>query len=439
MNEQRAFEAMNLIDDRFLNEALKPRRRRLRLSIGVAAGIAAVLILFFATVNLFPRAALSLSEIPVLGEIAKAIMLDPSMRACFTNDYAQYVGMRDEADPYHSQVYYMVVDASRISVFFWTDASTLRREYDTGAVFDIESVTDENGAKIPYSGSIYETDVKGLHEYRMDLDGRPVPTAIPFTIRYFQDDWTREVARATYTLNPDTAYAKIVESHVVNATAVIDGQTITIDRVDIYPTQAKLFFNMPSTNDRLLKKLNIVLRDEKGRTYPPRSHGTTGTLTDESEVLSLWYESPYFEKVEYLEAVVTAYSFLSKSEKYGMIDLKTSTIGHMPEGVSLTAMTLDDEGSLEIALKVKISADTVVAGYDGPNGSSWFYESGYSYQPVYWPDAENEMTGIYEEDYEYQVFSIPDYRDGTYSLEWNIGPVVELDEPLMIPLIGREN
>ena len=120
MNDLRAFEAMDLLDDRFLDEALKPRRAaRTRRAFVLAASVAAfVCLALFGVVNLFPSAAVAWNDIPVLGDIARAIILDGSMRACLNNDYAQYVGMRDDGDAYQSEVYYMVVDASRISIFF---------------------------------------------------------------------------------------------------------------------------------------------------------------------------------------------------------------------------------------------------------------------------------------------------------------------------------
>lgn len=445
MNGQQAFEAMNLIDDHFLDEALKPRRRHARLGARIAAGIAAAFLLFCTAVNLFPRAALAMSEIPVLGEIAKAVTLDPSMRACLANDYAQYVGMGDAADPYHSQVYYMVVDASRVSVFFRTDARSLLDDGED-VYFDIDNVTYESGAAVSCSGGIYPTNVKGLYEYRMDLgDGIPVPTAIRFTIRYLRGDGeigidTEDVARAEYTLYPDTTYARIVKTHAIGIRIDIDGQTITIDRIDIYPTQAKLYFTPAATNDKLLKEIQIMLKDQQGQTYPPRAQGVTGTIAN-GEVLSLWYESPYFSNAESLAAVMTAATFFDKSARYGSIDVATNTIGNLPEGVTVASMILNERGALEIALKVQTNEDgigrTAVGGYVGPKGSGWFDESGYSIWTNHWSDALNGFVGEEADGYLYHVFTIPNYQDGAYSLEWELGSRVPLPEPLIIPLFDR--
>ncbi len=441
MNGIDMYQSMELIDDRHIEEALcaKPVKRHAarRVVLKTAAMAAAVFLAFVTTINIFPVTACALSSIPVLGDIARAVTVDPSMKECLAHSYVQYVGESQTVDGYHSEVYCMVVDASRISVFFTSDVPSYP-ENEGEAYFTVERITDNEGNEFSSSWGINETDTENLYECRVDMgDGEPIPDSLRFRIQYFTAaGYSDEVASAEYTLYPDKQYSTVVKSYEVNSKVEIMGQIIHIDRLDVYPTQAKLYFRTDEANTALLKDIAITLVDETGRTYPQRSNGTIGTGSGNGDVLSRWYESPYFGGATTLTAEITAVSFLDKNAQFGTVDYANKTISHLPAGVSVASMILDDNDTLEIALKVPdvITSQVFSITYRDSKGKEYASSSGYQWTSVYFAGYPNDEIHLEEEGYEYQVISIANYRKDTYQVEWLYAPGTALETPIVIPV-----
>ncbi len=431
------FQSMELIDDQYITEALcaKPvkRHRARRAVLRTAAIAAAVFLAFIATINVFPATAYALSDIPVLGDIAKAVVLDPSMKECLSNDYAQYVGESQTVDGYHSEVYCMVVDPSRISVFFTSDVP----EYSENAneiFFGISTSVRQ------VSLGINETGTEHLYEYRIDFsDGEQVPDELNFCLTYQVTDEngnTREVAYAKYTLYPDKQYSNVLKSYEINSTVEIMGQTIHVDRLDVYPTQAKLYFSTDEANTALLNDITIMLVDETGRAYPQRSDGTFGTGAANGDILSRWYESPYFSDAKTLSVQITGVSFLDKNAQLGTVDYKNKTISNMPGRVSVASMIMGHNGTLEIALKVPsdIRSQILSMEYRDMRGNTYTSDLGYMSASAYWYGDPGELICEAVDGYEYQVFSIANYKDDTYQVQWLYAPETTLSDPIIIPV-----
>ncbi len=440
MNGVDFYLSMNLIHDQYLEEALGAmpiKRHKARRFLIRAAVIAAALILaFVAITNLFPATAYALSGIPVLGDLVKAVTFDPSMKACLSNAYAQYVGESQSVDGHHSEVFCMVVDAGRISVFFETDVPAYA-EYEGDAYFSIDRITDNLGSELSYGCGIYETNTKNLYEFRIDLsEEEPVPDSFRFRIQYFTSmGYSKEVACAEYTLVPDKKHSIIVSSFEIDSSVTLMGQTIHIDRLDIFPTQSKLYFSTDDANTALLKDISITLYDELERPYAQRSNGVIGTISNNGNMLSKWYESPYFNNAKTLTATISAVSFLDKSAQFGTVDHANSKITNIPDGVFVASMILDDKGTLEIALKVPEDIACHVASVEYKDMIGNEYSSAYLRTPEYWSDYLGKVICEAETGYEYQVFSISNYKDNTYQVEWIYAPIVELIVPIEIPIV----
>ena len=99
------YEAMNGIYDKYLEESLqaedvidiekhrgklrkhKSKEHKLRSLKRWAVSVAATISLaFVGVVNLFPSIEYAMSDMVLLGDLAKAVTFDPSMRACLENE-----------------------------------------------------------------------------------------------------------------------------------------------------------------------------------------------------------------------------------------------------------------------------------------------------------------------------------------------------------------
>ena len=90
---------MARLKEKYLNEALGKKYRQRPAIVnwwlrgGIAAAVAAAFVIIFAgVVNYFPVTAYAMSKIGFLGDLARAVTLDESMRVCLEKEYAQYVG-----------------------------------------------------------------------------------------------------------------------------------------------------------------------------------------------------------------------------------------------------------------------------------------------------------------------------------------------------------
>lgn len=450
------FEKMDLINDEYIEEALgneavwndddtvdalgKNRMRKIRGWQYKAVAIAAsIVLLFVGIVNLFPETALAMNDVLLLGDLAKAVTFDKSMKACLENEYAQYVGEQQITETgQFSKVYYMVVDASRISIFFKTDVPGFTGE-EGDKSFAVGEVKDLNGKDISWCGSTYQTDIKHLYEFRMDFgeekEREPMPEGISFVIEYFDRDENGDIidrhkpfSKAEYQLYPDTEYSKVQKTYEVNQEIEIEGQKFIIERLEVYPTQAMLCIEADEENSDLLWGITILLQDDKGRTYSERTSGTNRTFdTDSDNLRTKWYESSYFNETKEITAVITDVFLKSKEERYGKISYENKRIEHMPEEVSILEMTLNEDGSLSVSMKAPeqngILYPCVSSQYRDELGNDYEFTDDLGLS-MYTDDPRNVVTSI----------TIPNYKEDNFYIEWTYPEFEKLEKPIEIKI-----
>ena len=464
------YEAMNGIDDKYLEESLqaedvidiekhrgnlrkhKSERHKLKNRQRWAVSVAATIVLaFVGVVNLFPSVAYAMSDMVLLGDLAKAVTFDPSMRACLENEYAQYVG-EEYVTPegYHSKVYYMVVDPSRISIFYKSGAPDNYDEEDIEKVVEhMPEVHSADGREISWTCTFLETDIKGLYEARIDIyEGQEVPDKFNFELdycRYGEEEkrvdpfdgnevYTRasyDFSKAVYTLYPDSKYTTIVDHYEINKDVEIEGQHITVKAVDVYPTQARLYLSCDEDNDKLLTGFEAVLIDDQGREYINKSNGLTSSYDDNGNQAVNYYESSYFVETKSLKIAIREVSLLDKDRQWGDISYENRTIDNMPEGISIDEMKLNDEGGL--ILKLNISKKYKIC-----YGKTIYYQPCQPYNKETGENAESDGAfNVYGEDDEYgrvatEYCLIDDFEENKYEMEWYVGNWIKLEEPVEI-------
>lgn len=463
-------EAMDLIEEKYLEEALGKKYRRkpavvywgARFAM-VAAAAAVFAIAFTGVVNCFPVTAYAMSRMGFLGGLAKAVTFDESMRSCLEKEYAQYVGeKKTAADGNVSEIHCMVVDASRISIFLQTDVPENGRiSYGTNGqiedktVFDVE--LQEGLAEYEYTSMMVNTDVEHLYEYRMDFMDKKIPEKLGFRVNFYEveeDGGETLTSHSDYILYPDTRYAKVVETYQVNKSFSVEGQKITIECLEIYPTQAKLLLHSDKKNTARLNDISVALYDDKGRKYEQNRNGTVGTYEENGNLAAKWYESSYFTDTDSITAVIDSVEMIPGDKRYGMISLKNQSIENMPEGVSIKEMKQEKNGQLKIELNVPAMDNKWISimqwDYIGKEKSEDddvnFVVSGKGMTG----EGEREDSIISEHETDGVIVGkefltgknpsfdethyIPDYSEGDYQAEWLYAPETKLDTPVTVKI-----
>lgn len=464
------FEAMDLIEEKYLEEALGKKYRKkpaivywgVRFAVMITTA-AIFAVAFTGMVNCFPMTAYAMSHMGFLGDLAKAVTLDESMRACLEKEYAQYIGeKKTTADGYVSEIHCMVVDASRISVFFQTDVPEHGRSYGTDGqatdktTFDVE--LPEGLEDYEYASMMINTDVKNLYEYRLDFMDKKIPEKFGFKIIYYEINETGDekiISHSDYTLHPDTKYAKVVKTYQVNKSFSVKGQKIIIESLEIYPTQAKLFLHSDKKNTARLNDISVTLYDDKGRKYEQSKNGTVGTYEENGNLAAKWYESSYFADTDSITAVIDGIEMIPEDKRYGMISLKNQSIENMPEGVSIKEMKQEKNGQLKIELNVPAMDSKWAAimqwdyiGKEEPGGgdnvnfvvsSREITSNGKKEGSII---SEHDTDGVTvgkslsigENPSFNETHYIPDYTEGDYRAEWLYAPETKLDTPVTIKI-----
>lgn len=436
MNGDKLFETMNLIDDQFLDESLETSTIPLTVKhkyfvwVKTIASVAAVFLIFVGTINLFPATAYAMRNIPGLRELVAAVTYDPSMRACLNNEYAQYVGVSSTNHGYSAKVCYMVVDAGSISVFFECDTPRTADNQDS-VFFTIDDRFDSKENVLTGSGGLNETNIKNLYEFRIDLnDNTEIPKSFEFPIRFLcwndnQESFSTVVASIQFTLYPDSYYATVVDSYPINKTLEINGQTIILDKLAVYPTKSKLYFSTDGNNSALLNDIQITLYDEKGNSFPARGEGV---ISNNGEIHDRWYESPYFAKAKSITAVITSVAFMDKDLQKGIISFNNRSIKNIPEGVRVSSMELSGDGTLAVSLEKTPSVRCNDASAQAASMIySDIYGNVYCLNNLYW-HSNDDITLNYED------FEIPNFEENMYLIEWIYAPSVDLSSPIKVEI-----
>jgi len=442
------YEIINGISDTYLEEAFrdegphkqKKRYRWVKMVIYMAASF---MLLFIGVVNLFPSVAFAMNDVFLLGDLAKAVTFDASIRACLENEYAQYVGETQVTeDGHYSKVYCMVVDPSRISIFFETDVSSgIRTE---GDLYFNPYLFTANGEEIDNTTNsrIIFTDVENLYEYRVDFVEGFVPGEVQFLLRNILayrpnvgEDYETAMERNTqsksiYYLYPAEEYRTIVRTFEINETVEIDGQILYLEKLNIYPTQASLWLKTDEDNTAILNDIEVYLYDDRGKKYsePVLSYKRSDSFDQSSSMTKKWFDSAYFSKTDYICVVISAAEFIPKEKQYGEILYENQSISNIPEGVDME-MSLDEAGNLTISLvaafeKWRFFVDLV----DGKTLENAEF--------VYPVETSQARSGDLEDGtfYHYFTYTFPANLAGKYKLKWNYAPKTELEEPIEIIL-----
>lgn len=423
---------------------IKKHHRRFLLLKAPAFSLITAAAAFVLVVNLFPTAAMAMSKVPFLEDLVAAVAFDPSLKIAVENDYVQLVNEKQTKDDTSVTVKYMILDASRISLFFQVDAPVKAGQYK----YDFR---DENGKPLS-AGIVYDTMYESDKLEKIDIeftDGSEIPKELVFQATVTVDPNFHTEQTATY--NPDTGeYNGPSQSHTgtdyaflfplklddsfrknsvslpINQWLDIKGQRIYLDCLMVYPTQARLYISCDPANSAYLKSLAVTFEDENGNCYNPKTNGVTGTYgTDGLNINSLYYESSYFTKAKHLKLSINGISLLDKDKLYGIVQYEKKTITNLPEGVSVSKMELHDS-SLFLTLQAALPKDYSVF----PLFDTLYYDiTGKEYYFNSISTGTDEVNHVSSYDYR-----LVDFKDHYYKFRWSYAPLQTLEEPIEIKI-----
>ena len=393
------------------------RRRRLRPLRSLAAAAAVFVLL----VNVSTPFAQACSNIPILGWLAQAVCFSHSLSSAVEHDWVQKVDQTQRDSGYTLTLENLIVDQKQIHLFYtlaWEDPAC---EYamvyvDSERLSPRPSVLSDS-VNVPQDAGHIVLDYREEQvPDRLDLD---------LTVRPNGDGSPAARFRFQITLDPSlTAVGQILP---VEQWVELDGQQICVDRLEIYPTHARLMLRDSPDNTARLVSLLCRLEDETGRQYE-REGGLSGFSDPDTGFLTeLRLASPYFQQPERLTLRITGAVWQDPEEAEVTVDLAAGTAAGLPEEVQLTGV---DEESDRTVLYFQSPAPPALL----PQRFSWTCRSPEGeWQVTEGGSGTDTDTGLETEDL--HLIGYP-WDQVTLTLNWT--RFTPLDVSLPLPAANQE-
>ena len=347
-------ERLDRTEQRALLRRESARKRRRWFGVP-AVGMAACFGAFVLLVNLSVPFARACGSVPLVRELAKAVAWSPSLSAAVENAYVQPIGQSQTVNGITATVEYVIVDQKQLNIFYTLHSDA----YDN---FSTELPVFSEKQVCSVIGSAFRKPPGTLLCYTMDYQDGDVPDSLTMTFgvttweepnytemapppsRSVEDDMLepREepipeiLAEFTFTLHFDPDFTAKGEVVPVNADFRLDGQSLRVTEVEIYPTHVRVNVEAEAENTAWLRDLEFYLEDEQGARFEPISNGVSGTGDENSPmVISYRLESPYFAECRHLTLHITEALWLDKDMERVRVDLPAGRAERLPDGVTL--------------------------------------------------------------------------------------------------------
>lgn len=404
-----------------VERALKRERasQSKRRAFGIpAASLTACFTAFVLLVNVFPTFAHACGNVPILRELAKAVCWSPSLSAAVENEFVQPIGKSQTMNGITATIEYVIVDQKQVNIFF-----TLEGDYDNlnGEMPQlypdqkcgrfVNDFREPPGSLLRYTLDYGEDDVPDGFTITFGVTTYVEPDigTIPEPMNNSYDDMlepTEEeepdiLAEFTFDLEFDPTFTAKGEIIPVNTDFEMDGQTMTITEVEVYPTHARVEIQGAAENTAWLNSVELYMENENGEIFKPISNGVSATRDPNSPaMLSFRLESPYFADSQSLTLHITGATWLDKDMERIRVDLKDRTAENLPEGVELLSTERRDNGWI-VTFKVKRIRENHSFSVFGHT----FYDAeGKEYQNFSSASSISDEEGYFEE-----IIPLPDY------------------------------
>ena len=421
------------------------RKKRNNLVFKPLIGLAASFALFVLLVNFSTTVADACSGIPVLRELAEAVTFSPSLEDAVDNEYAQQMDIFDQDGDVSGKVEYLIVDQKQVNIFFrlYSDKYeelTIEPNVDGLHGEDIGSHScGMNSFDVP-NGELWSVTIDFVDE---DVpDGMKFKLAIRDLGHLFDEnhDMTEEemeeemfhpegpseeefVAHLEFDLEFDPEFTAKGEKMEVNQIVELEGQKISIETIEIYPTHMRINISDSEKNTAWLKRLDFYIVTDKKEKFEPVEVGITSTgSADTNTMTSYRADSTYFHEAKELKLVITGAEWLNKDMEKVYVNLQTLETGEMPEGVELYSTEEKKSGWL-VRFKVKHRKEDhyhsiMTTNYCDKDGKEYSFNSwSTGFEEDEWSDSENREYYISE-------IRLADYHqdevwlEPVYSHEW---------------------
>lgn len=314
------------------------RCRLQRLITWPAASLTGLVALFVLLVNVSALVANACAQVPFLARLAEAVSFSGTLERAVENNYVQPVGIVRTENGVTLSVEYLIVDQKQVHVFYsLTDEAGRTLSL---VPWDVTAA----GAEVPcviatsYGASVEPGDL--LH-FTLDFTEADVPGELTVYCRAEENlgyGEARTVAEFTVDLAFDPDFVAQGETVEVGKTLTLDGQNVTLETVEFYPTHMRLNFSEDENNTAWLKNLVFTVAVD-GEDLGALGSGISATGSpDTPSILSYRAPSPWFDEGAEVTITITGATWLQKDCLPVTVNLREKTAENLPKGVTLRSV-----------------------------------------------------------------------------------------------------
>ena len=313
----------------------KSRRSRVAFVYRPLAGLAACFVLFVLLVNFSAPIAQACANIPFLRELANAVTFSQSLSDAVENDYIQQMDLAQENNGITAKVEYVIMDSKQVNIFYRLESEEHTYMYTNPKVLNKEGIDEE-----PCSWTTPINDVPNdqLRLITLDYNQEEVPDALQLMLYVYgkPDAITGKENRLTeftFLLEFDPNLIAEMKVYPVNKIVNLDGQSITVTEIQVYPTHLRMVVAEAPENTSWLQMLDFCIETEDGR-FNSIQRGVTATINEDG-LTAYRTDSIYFYEAKQIQVLITGARWLRKDMERIRIDLVNETADALPEGVTL--------------------------------------------------------------------------------------------------------
>lgn len=315
--------------DGTLDRALERRRTR-RRRLWPLRSLAAAAAVFVLLVNVSTPFAQACAHIPVLSWLAQAVCFSHSLSSAVEHDWVQKVDQTQSDSCYTLTLEDLIVDQKQIHLFYtlaWEDPSC---EY---------AMVYVDGGRLSPRPSVLSDSVNGPQDAGhivLDYREEQVPDRLDLELTVHPNGDGPPAARFRFQVTLDPALTAAGQIRPVEQWVELDGQQIYVDRLEIYPTHARLLLEDHPDNTARLTSLLCHLEDETGQRYEREGSFSSFSDPDNGFLTQLRLASPYFQQPERLTLRITGAAWQEPDKAEVTVDLASGTAAGLPEEIRLT-------------------------------------------------------------------------------------------------------
>ena len=436
----------------------------------MAAVAACTFLMFASLVNLSPAFASNAAKVPIVRELVKAVLFDPSMKAAIEHDYVQLVKQSVTDNGFTLSIEYLIADPRNLTVYYKMDEITEVNADDTiheyeRYRFDFDLLDMEGNNLEDYGTSwdypITEEEKEALNTVKFNFSGEEIlpkqmqlrlivkeaqplseeqqkkleegrnKTGVENAIANYEEPTPeyKQVAELCIPLTIDQSMLFNVRTIELNQTVALEDQKIVFDKVEIYPTQVRVLWHPDEANTHLIDGLRIELQSKKHNKWEGISNGFSGIGTHDSLQRQTWLESNWFSNEDVYQLAITQYALIPKDQQYVTYDYSTNTFTNLPEYIELVEAVPCDTG-LFMTFNFANTIEQI-------NGQALYHESVHQSGSGTgkYPKTGEKITDQ-DNMYFYNSFIVSgvEYENEPIVLKRNWAPPVVLDKPLIVPI-----